>query len=86
MSEQTCWRIKPGSMLSLSVNDLAKREGRSTSNMLKVLVGEAAMARGRIPSSVYDKFDDMTERRSARGLETEAHRARELTHNHTTTT
>jgi hypothetical protein len=64
MSEQTCWRIKPGSMLSLSVNDLAKREGRSTSNMLKVLVGEAAMARGRIPSSVSDKFDDMTERRS----------------------
>ena len=51
-------------MLSLSVNDLAKREGRSTSNMLKFLVGEAAMARGRIPSSVYDKFDDMTERRS----------------------
>lgn len=64
MSEQICWRVKPGQMLGTAIMDIARREGRSVSNMIKVLVGEAVQARGRIPSTICDKFDDTTERRS----------------------
>jgi hypothetical protein len=37
----TCWRIKPDQYLDYTVSQLAKRECRSVSNMVFVLVKEA---------------------------------------------
>lgn len=40
-----CWRINPSPWLDAQVEQLARREGRSTSNMLTKLVSEAINAR-----------------------------------------
>jgi hypothetical protein len=40
-----CWRIRPDAALDCAVEQLARRESRSTSNMLFVLLREAIAAR-----------------------------------------
>jgi hypothetical protein len=40
-----CWRINPDPALDYQVEQLARRESRSTSNMLVVLIREALAAR-----------------------------------------
>ena len=42
-----CWRINPNAGLDYQVERLAKRESRSVSNMLFVLIKEALAARAR---------------------------------------
>jgi hypothetical protein len=42
-----CWRINPDAGLDYQVESLARRESRSVSNMLFVLIKEALAARAR---------------------------------------
>jgi hypothetical protein len=44
---RTCWRINPDPGMHYQVEQLAKRESRSVSNMLFVLIKEDLAARAR---------------------------------------
>jgi hypothetical protein len=55
---QPNWRIVPTPGQQIAVERIAKREDRSLSNVLRILVREALLARGELPRHVSS--DDQT--------------------------
>jgi hypothetical protein len=48
-----CWRINPSEAIDYTVEQLARRESRSTSNMLMVLLKEAIEARRQVQAHAH---------------------------------